>query len=122
LAAAAALARWRWPFAIPVGGSPVSTLTRPTSLPRGLSRQKAGIANIRFIEADLATLADDARAREIPEADVATLPNPERNGIVRLLAAKVRPGGLLQCAAHMAGRARHAAAAARSRGAARRAQ
>ena len=63
----------------------------------------AGITNARFIEADLATLADDPRAREIPEADFATLhglwswvTDPVRAGIVRLLAAKVRPGGVVQ--------------------------
>ena len=64
---------------------------------------EAGIANIRFIEADLATLVDDRNACEIPEADVATLhglwswvTDPVRRGIVRLLAAKVRPGGVVQ--------------------------
>jgi len=63
----------------------------------------AGITNAQFIEADLATLADDPRAREIPEADFATLhglwswvTDPVRAGIVRLLAAKVRPGGVVQ--------------------------
>jgi SAM-dependent methyltransferase len=64
---------------------------------------EARITNARFIEADLATLIDDPRACEIPEADVATLhglwswvANPVRAGIVRLLAAKVRPGGVVQ--------------------------
>jgi len=69
---------------------------------RGLAAQ-AGITNARFIEADLATLTDDHRAREIPEADFATLhglwswvADPVRLGIVRLLATKVRPGGVVQ--------------------------
>ena len=48
---------------------------------------EAGITNARFIEADLATLAEDPRAYEIAEADVATLhglwswvPDPVRAG------------------------------------------
>jgi len=64
---------------------------------------EAGIANIRFIEADFATVMDDRHTCEIPEADVATLhglwswvADPVRRGIVRLLAAKVRPGGVVQ--------------------------
>jgi SAM-dependent methyltransferase len=62
----------------------------------------SGIANIRFIEADLATLAEDPQAACIPEADVVSLhglwswvPSPVRLGIVRLLRAKVRPGGIV---------------------------
>ena len=56
-----------------------------------------------FIEADLATLADTSKADELPGADVASLhgiwswvPDPARRGIVSLLAAKVRPGGVVQ--------------------------
>jgi SAM-dependent methyltransferase len=63
----------------------------------------AGIANARFVEADLATLADTPRLGEVPEADVASLhglwswvPDAVREGIVRLLATKVRPGGVVQ--------------------------
>jgi SAM-dependent methyltransferase len=63
---------------------------------------EAGIMNARFLEADLATLANTSAAGEIPEADVATLhglwswvSDPVRAGIVRLLAAKVRPGGVV---------------------------
>ena len=63
---------------------------------------EAGIANVRFIEADLATLTDDRLADEIPQADVATMhglwswvADPVRAGIVRLLGAKVRPGGVV---------------------------
>jgi SAM-dependent methyltransferase len=60
------------------------------------------IANIRFIEADLATLAEDPQAACIPEADVVSLhglwswvPSSVRRGIVRLLQTKVRPGGIV---------------------------
>jgi SAM-dependent methyltransferase len=63
----------------------------------------AGITNARFIEADLATLAESSQACEVSEADVASLhglwswvPNAVRQGIVRLLATKVRPGGAVQ--------------------------
>lgn len=61
-----------------------------------------GIGNIRFLEADLATLAEDPLLAEIPEADVTSLHGvwswvaPEvRAGIMRLLRARVRPGGLV---------------------------
>jgi len=62
----------------------------------------AGIDNISFIEADLATLAEDAAAAAIPCADFVSLhgvwswvPQVVRAGIVRLLGAKVRPGGVV---------------------------
>jgi SAM-dependent methyltransferase len=62
----------------------------------------AGIGNVQFIEADLATLAEDPQARCLPEADVVSLhglwswvPSPVRCGILRLLRAKVRPGGIV---------------------------
>ena len=61
-----------------------------------------GLTNIRFLEADLATLAEDKMAAEIPQADVTSMHgvwswvSPEvRAGIVRLLRARVRPGGLV---------------------------
>lgn len=61
-----------------------------------------GLANIRFLEADLATLAEDPLMAEIPQADVTSMHgvwswvSPEvRAGIVRLLRARVRPGGLV---------------------------
>jgi SAM-dependent methyltransferase len=64
---------------------------------------EAGIANAIFIEADLATLAADPLARDIPQADVATMhglwswvADPVREGIVALLDSKVRPGGVVQ--------------------------
>jgi SAM-dependent methyltransferase len=63
---------------------------------------EAGIANARFLEADLAQMADgDALAPAVPEADVVTLHglwswvgDAARAGIVRLLAEKLRPGGI----------------------------
>lgn len=61
---------------------------------------QAAIDNVRFIEADLATLAEDPAASQIPEADFVSmhgvwswLPVPAQSGIVRLLRAKVSPGG-----------------------------
>lgn len=64
---------------------------------------EAGVTNARFLEADLTTVADAPAAGEIPPADVATLHglwswvgDAVRAGIVRLLAAKVRPGGVVQ--------------------------
>lgn len=63
---------------------------------------EAGVDNAAFIEADLATLAEDEAARAIAPADVVSLhgvwswvPPETRAGIVRLLRAKVRPGGLV---------------------------
>lgn len=61
-----------------------------------------GLTNIRILEADLATLPEDPMLAEIPEADVVSLHGvwswvaPEvRAGIVRLLRARVRAGGLV---------------------------
>ena len=61
---------------------------------------EAGLTNITFIEADLATLADDAAARLVPLADFVSLhgvwswvPANVQAGIVKLLRDKVRPGG-----------------------------
>ncbi|MCW3473891.1 class I SAM-dependent methyltransferase [Limobrevibacterium gyesilva] len=63
---------------------------------------EAGLANITFLEADLATLAEDPAISAIPDADVVSLhgvwswvPQSVRDGIVRVLRAKVRPGGLV---------------------------
>jgi SAM-dependent methyltransferase len=68
---------------------------------RQLARD-AGLANVRFLEADLASLAEDPQARDIPVADVVSFHglwswvSPSvRRGIVRLLAAKVRAGGMV---------------------------
>ena len=62
----------------------------------------AGMTNIQFVEADLSSLAGSEAARAIPEADFTSLHGvwtwvgPEvRAGIVRLLAEKVRPGGIV---------------------------
>jgi SAM-dependent methyltransferase len=62
----------------------------------------AGLANARFIEADLAELDEDACARLLPEVDVVIcygvwtwVPDIVREGIVRLLRSRVRPGGLV---------------------------
>jgi SAM-dependent methyltransferase len=63
---------------------------------------EAGIDNARFIEADLATLADGPGAADIPEVDVASshglwswVGDAVRAGIVRLLARKIRSGGIV---------------------------
>jgi SAM-dependent methyltransferase len=68
---------------------------------RAFARQ-AGVENAAFLEADLATLAEDREANAIPEADFVSahglwswIPAPARDGIVRLLRAKVRAGGLV---------------------------
>jgi SAM-dependent methyltransferase len=65
--------------------------------------EAASITNVRFIEADLATLPDTPQSTELAETDVASLhgiwswvSDPVRAGIVRLLATKVRPGGVVQ--------------------------
>ena len=63
----------------------------------------AGLENIRFLHADLANLADTAALlAQVPEADMVTahgvwswVPEVVRQGIVRLLEARLRPGGLL---------------------------
>lgn len=64
----------------------------------------ARIDNIRFLEADLAQLATSSQADAIPEADFVTMhglwswvSKEVRAGIVRLLAAKTRPG----CMVHL---------------------
>ena len=61
---------------------------------------QAGLDNIRFLEADLSTLAEDPAAAQVPEADFVSshgvwswVPHSVRSGIVRLLRAKVKPGG-----------------------------
>ena len=63
---------------------------------------EARLENVTFLEADLATLAEDRAARMIPEADFVTLHGlwtwiapAVRDGIVRLLRDKVRPGGIV---------------------------
>jgi hypothetical protein len=60
----------------------------------------ARIDNIRFLEADISQLAASEEARSIPSADFVTMhgmwswvSDDVRAGIIRLLAAKTRPGG-----------------------------
>ncbi len=67
----------------------------------GLARA-ARIDNIRFMEADISQLAGSAEAAAIPPADYVTMhglwswvSNDVRAGIIRLLAAKTRPGGMV---------------------------
>jgi SAM-dependent methyltransferase len=61
---------------------------------------EAGLTNVTFLEADLATLAGEEAGHRIPEADFVSLhgvwswvPQAVQGGIVRLLRDKVRPGG-----------------------------
>lgn len=68
---------------------------------RAIARD-AGLRNITFLEADLATLAEEEEGRRLPRADFVSLHgvwswvSPEvRAGIVRLLRAKVAPGGVV---------------------------
>ncbi len=63
---------------------------------------EAGLTNITFIEGDFSTWEDDPAMRGLPAMDFVTLhgiwtwiPPVAQAGIVRLLAAKVRPGGLV---------------------------
>lgn len=62
----------------------------------------ARIDNIRFLEADLSQLATSAEADAIPMADFVSMHgvwswvnNDVRAGIIRLLAGKTRPGGMV---------------------------
>jgi SAM-dependent methyltransferase len=62
----------------------------------------AGIDNVRYIEADLARFAETEEARALPMVDAVSIhgvwswvPAPVQAGIVRLLAQKVLPGGLV---------------------------
>lgn len=62
----------------------------------------ARIDNIRFLEADLSQLATSTEADAIPAADFVSMhgvwswvSNDVRAGIIRLLAAKTRPGGIV---------------------------
>ena len=61
---------------------------------------QAGIANVRFLEADLATLAEDSASAQVPEVDFVSMhgvwtwvPPAAQSGILRLLRGKVKPGG-----------------------------
>jgi SAM-dependent methyltransferase len=62
----------------------------------------ARVENVTFLEADLSTLAESDAARAVPEADFVSLhgvwswvPRAVQQGIVRLLAQKVRSGGVV---------------------------
>lgn len=62
----------------------------------------AGLANVQFIEADLAQFAETPAAAALPEVDVASLHGvwswvapSVRAGIVRLLASRLRAGGMV---------------------------
>jgi hypothetical protein len=63
---------------------------------------EAGLANARFVEADLAELDAAASARLLPEVDIVIchgvwtwVPDAVRQGIVALLRSRLKPGGLL---------------------------
>lgn len=63
---------------------------------------EAGLDNARFIEADLAELDAESSARLLPEIDVVIcygvwtwVPDPVRQGIVRMLHSRLKPGGLV---------------------------
>lgn len=71
------------------------------ALARSVARD-AGLTNVAFLEADLATLHQDEAGRQLPQADFVSLhglwswvSSGVRAGIVRLLAAKVRAGGVV---------------------------
>jgi SAM-dependent methyltransferase len=62
----------------------------------------AGLDNARFIEADVAGLDAERAARLVPEADIVLchgvwtwVPDVVREGIVELLRARVKPGGIV---------------------------
>lgn len=64
--------------------------------------QAAGLENLTFIEADLAVFAESAEARALPMASTVSVhgvwswvPAAVRDGILRLLASKVLPGGIV---------------------------
>jgi len=61
---------------------------------------EAGIENVRFLEADLSTLAEAPASASVPEADFVSMHGlwswvspAVQAGIVRLLRSKVKPGG-----------------------------
>ena len=75
----------------------------PAHIAIGTSLARAArLDNIRFLEADLSQLAGSTQADAIPAADFVSMhgiwswvSNDVRAGIVRLLAAKTRPGGMV---------------------------
>ncbi|MSP00680.1 MAG: methyltransferase domain-containing protein [Acetobacteraceae bacterium] len=63
---------------------------------------EAGLTNVTFIEADFSRWEDNPALRDLPGMDFVTMhgiwswiPPAAKTGIVRLLGAKVRPGGLV---------------------------
>ena len=71
------------------------------ALARSVARD-AGLTNVTFLEADLATLHGQEGGRQLPQADFVSLHGlwswvsaEVRSGIVRLLAAKVAAGGVV---------------------------
>lgn len=63
---------------------------------------EAGLENIAFVEADLSDFTETLQGRALPEADIITshgvwswVGDAVRAGIVRLVAAKLRAGGLM---------------------------
>jgi SAM-dependent methyltransferase len=61
---------------------------------------QAGIDNVRFLEADLSTLAEEPASAQVPAADFVSMhgvwtwvPPAVQAGIVRLLRDRVKPGG-----------------------------
>lgn len=65
---------------------------------------EAGLTNVRFLDADLAEMSD-AELDRLPDFDLVTshgvwtwVGDPVREGIVRLLARKVKPGGVVHIA------------------------
>src|SRR5229473_54384 len=75
----------------------------PAHIAIGMSLARAArLDNIRFLEADISQLAGTAAAEAIPAADFVSLhgmwswvSDDVRAGIVRLLATKTRPGGMV---------------------------
>ncbi|MBP0466754.1 class I SAM-dependent methyltransferase [Roseomonas sp. PWR1] len=68
---------------------------------RDVARQ-GGLDNARFIEADLAELTEANSADLLPEIDIIIchgvwtwVPDPVREGIVRMLKSRLKPGGLM---------------------------
>jgi len=64
--------------------------------------EEAGLPNLHFHEADIAAMDEAALARTLPEADLVILygvwtwvPDVVRAGIVRFLASRLKPGGML---------------------------
>ena len=62
----------------------------------------AGLTNVTFLEADLSTLAEEPAVAAVPMADAVSMhglwswvPPGVRDGVIRLLRARVNPGGIV---------------------------